>query len=244
MLELLEEVSTGPGQVVDSQWPRAFEHVKCTEELLGWAPESPLPVGWVLVVRRDSDGHVAGLSRFEEAREIRDCVVLGDASAEDRPSGTVGAQEVVLGVDHDQRRPRPVEHEFRVREGLLGLLGGQRLVTDTHHPLFSSLGVPVVPVCLPTYARPGCGPCEPGDGTPGPQPADRGPARPVPGYPAPTVTVHGVPTKVEPYRTGREGLESHPVRASSASRTSSRTAGRGGDALANQGRSARPGTLR
>jgi hypothetical protein len=96
--------------------------VKVTEETLAWASESPFPVGWILVVRRDSDSHVAGLSRFEQPREIRDHLVLGDALAEDWPSGTAGAQEVALGVDHDQRRPRPVEHESRVRKDLPGLL--------------------------------------------------------------------------------------------------------------------------
>jgi hypothetical protein len=38
------------------------------------------------------------------------------------------------------------------------------------------------------------------------QPADRSHARPVPGYSAPTATVHGIAAKAEPYRTGREGL--------------------------------------
>ena len=126
MLELLEEVSTGPRQALNGQRPQAREHVKGIEETLARAPESPFPVGRILVVRRDGDSHAAGLSRFEEVREIGDHLVLGDALAEDRPSGTVGAQEVVLGVDYDQRRPGPVEHESRVRQDLLGLLAAPR----------------------------------------------------------------------------------------------------------------------
>ena len=120
LLELLEEVGAGPRQALNSQWPRAFEHVEYIQELLGWARESPFPVSWIVVVGRDSDSHAAGLGRLEEPREIRDHVVLGDALTKEWPSGTVGAQEVVLGVDHHQRRPRPVEHESRVWERLLG----------------------------------------------------------------------------------------------------------------------------
>lgn len=100
--------------------------MKCLDELLARAPESPFPVSWIFVVRRDGDSHVAGVSRFEQPREVRDRVVLSDALTEDWPSGTVGAQEAVLGVDHDQRRPGPVEHESRVREGLPGLLAAPR----------------------------------------------------------------------------------------------------------------------
>ena len=68
---------------------------------------------------------------------------------------------------------------------------------------------------------------------PRPQLAGRSPARPVPGYSALTATVHEAATKVEPYRTGREGLGSHAVCASSAPKASSRGAGGGGAALAN-----------
>jgi len=54
----------------------------------------------------------------------------------------------------------------------------------------------------------------------------------VPGYSALMATVHEAATKVEPYRTGRDGLGSHAVCASSAPKASSR--GAGGGALANQ----------
>jgi len=123
---LLEEVSTGPRQALNGQRPRTREHVKRGEETLAWPSELPLAVGWILVVRRDGDSHVAGPSRFEQPGEIGDHLVLGDALTEDRPSGTVGAQEIVLGVDHDQRRPSPVECELRVREVLPGLLAAPR----------------------------------------------------------------------------------------------------------------------
>jgi hypothetical protein len=74
----------------------------------------------------------------------------------------------------------------------------------------------------------------PSSTTPGPQLAGRSPARPVPGYSALTATVHKAATNVEPYRTGREGLGSHAVCASSAPKASSRGAGGGGGAaLAN-----------
>jgi hypothetical protein len=66
-------------------------------------------------VRRNSDGHLDGLGGFEQPPEIRDRVVLCNALAEDRPSSAAGAQEVVLRVDHDQRRPRALEHEPGVR---------------------------------------------------------------------------------------------------------------------------------
>ncbi|HXW79442.1 MAG TPA: hypothetical protein VEJ84_08080, partial [Acidimicrobiales bacterium] len=47
LLEHLEEIGTGARQAVDSQGPRAFEHVKFIEEPLGWAAEPPFPVGRV-----------------------------------------------------------------------------------------------------------------------------------------------------------------------------------------------------
>ena len=127
--ELLEEVGTGPGQVLDGQWARPFKHVKGVEELLGWPAESPLPVGGILVmgdtatVRWPDSAASNSLARFATV------LFFGDASPEDRPPGTIRAQEVVLGVDHDQGRLRLVENEFGIREDLVGLSNG------THNPV-------------------------------------------------------------------------------------------------------------
>jgi hypothetical protein len=49
-----------------------------------------------------------------------------DGAATDSQAARLPAQEVVPGIDHDQRRPRPVEHEFRAWEDLPGLLAAPR----------------------------------------------------------------------------------------------------------------------
>src|ERR1700677_2724359 len=59
-LELLEEVGAGPGKAINGEWSRALEHMQLTNEHLARPTEFPERVGWILVMRRNGDGHEIG----------------------------------------------------------------------------------------------------------------------------------------------------------------------------------------
>jgi hypothetical protein len=48
---------------------------------------------------------------------MRDGVVLFDTRSEHGPRHPIGTEEVDLGIGHDERRVRMVEHETRTRQG-------------------------------------------------------------------------------------------------------------------------------
>src|SRR3712207_8714917 len=83
---------------------------------LEWTLDFPVVIPGIVMMGRDRDNHSGCLRSFEQAAEIGNDIVLGDALAHDWPCLALRAHEIDLWINNDQGCPGCVQLHAPFRE--------------------------------------------------------------------------------------------------------------------------------
>src|SRR5258708_30250122 len=101
-LILWHPVSPGVLKTFQGQWSFAIKHSNLVHEHLEWPAGFPFVIPGVVIVGRNEYWDVVCLCKFEERLDVFNGMVGLDALAHDSPCDALWAEEVDLGIDHDE----------------------------------------------------------------------------------------------------------------------------------------------